>query len=239
MPDEPANPLPVFFARRLCKTYGVGDIEVRALRDVDLDIYEGEFVVLLGPSGSGTSTLLNILGGFDAPTSGEARWREHNLMGASEAELTRYRREHVGFVFQFYNLIPSLTAFENVAGDGNIVLNYHGRGAQLFVGALDGGENNLAGFIVESTGRLVTKWHVWRLDDGACDCNPLLLATGQLGRSQAASSPPTRALGAGRVDVRLSRRPASPCLSRPCPRSIHCGLLREFFTPTRASPRSL
>jgi putative ABC transport system ATP-binding protein len=79
MPDEPANPLPVFFARRLCKTYGVGDIDVRALRDVDLDIYEGEFVVLLGPPGSGKSTLLNILGGLDTPTSGEARWREHNL----------------------------------------------------------------------------------------------------------------------------------------------------------------
>jgi putative ABC transport system ATP-binding protein len=115
MPAEPANALPVFFARRLCKTYGVGEIEVRALRDVDLNIYEREFVVLLGPSGSGKSTLLNILGGLDAPTSGEAHWREHNLVGASEAELTRYRREHVGFVFQFYNLIPSLTAFENVA----------------------------------------------------------------------------------------------------------------------------
>ena len=88
MPDKLANPLPVFFARRLCKTYGVGEVEVRALRDVDLDIYEREFVVLLGPSGSGKSTLLNILGGLDAPTSGEARWREHNLVGAGEAELT-------------------------------------------------------------------------------------------------------------------------------------------------------
>src|SRR6516225_1216203 len=113
----PATPdlAPVLRARRLCKTYGLGEIEVRALRDVDLDIYEREFVVLLGPSGSGKSTLLNILGGLDAPTSGEAQWRDHNLVGASEAELTRYRRKHVGFVFQFYNLIPSLTAFENVA----------------------------------------------------------------------------------------------------------------------------
>jgi putative ABC transport system ATP-binding protein len=93
----------------------MGDVEVRALREVDLDIYEGEFVVLLGPSGSGKSTLLNILGGLDAPTSGEARWREHDLVGADDAELTRYRREHVGFVFQFYNLIPSLTVLENVA----------------------------------------------------------------------------------------------------------------------------
>ncbi len=106
---------PVFHARGLCKTYQMGDVEVRALRDVDLDIYEGEFVVLLGPSGSGKSTLLNILGGLDAPTSGEARWRDHDLVGAADVELTRYRREHVGFVFQFYNLIPSLTVLENVA----------------------------------------------------------------------------------------------------------------------------
>jgi putative ABC transport system ATP-binding protein len=112
----------VFCARRLCKTYGAGETTVRALRDVDLDIYEGEFVVMLGPSGSGKSTLLNILGGLDAPTSGEARWREHNLVGASDAELTRYRREHVGFVFQFYNLIPSLTAIENVALVAEIAL---------------------------------------------------------------------------------------------------------------------
>jgi putative ABC transport system ATP-binding protein len=88
---------------------------VRALRDVDLDIYEGEFVVLLGPSGSGKSTLLNILGGLDRPSSGSAAWRDHDLASADEAMLTRYRREHVGFVFQFYNLIPSLTVRENVA----------------------------------------------------------------------------------------------------------------------------
>ena len=82
---------------------------------MDVEIYRGEFVVLLGPSGSGKSTLLNILGGLDSPTSGEARWRDHDLVAADEAELTRYRREHVGFVFQFFNLIPSLTALENVA----------------------------------------------------------------------------------------------------------------------------
>ena len=105
----------VFTARGLSKTYVVGEVEVRALRDVDLEIYEGEFVVLLGPSGSGKSTLLNILGGLDSPTSGQAQWRDHNLVTADEAELTRYRREHVGFVFQFFNLIPSLTALENVA----------------------------------------------------------------------------------------------------------------------------
>jgi len=111
---EPAG-LAVFHARGLSKTYHMGEVDVHALRDVDLDIYEREFVVLLGPSGSGKSTLLNILGGLDSPTSGQANWRDHNLVGADDAELTRYRREHVGFVFQFYNLIPSLTVLENVA----------------------------------------------------------------------------------------------------------------------------
>jgi putative ABC transport system ATP-binding protein len=106
---------PVFRARALSKIYVMGEVEVHALRDVDLDIYEGEFVVLLGPSGSGKSTLLNILGGLDAASSGEATWRDHDLTKADDAELTRYRREHVGFVFQFYNLIPSLTVLENVA----------------------------------------------------------------------------------------------------------------------------
>jgi len=105
----------VFVARGLCKTYRMGEVEVRALRDLDLEIFEGEFVVLLGPSGSGKSTLLNILGGLDVPSSGVASWRDHDLAVADEATLTRYRRDHVGFVFQFYNLIPSLTVRENVA----------------------------------------------------------------------------------------------------------------------------
>jgi putative ABC transport system ATP-binding protein len=109
------QPQAVFTARGLTKIYRMGEVEVHALRGVDLDIFASEFVVLLGPSGSGKSTLLNILGGLDTPTSGSARWRDHDLGRASEAELTRYRREHVGFVFQFYNLIPSLTARENVA----------------------------------------------------------------------------------------------------------------------------
>jgi putative ABC transport system ATP-binding protein len=106
---------PVFTARGLTKTYGSGDAQVHALSGVDLEIYRGEFIVLLGASGSGKSTLLNILGGLDVPTRGEVRFADHVLSGASEAELTRYRREHVGFVFQFYNLIPSLTVYENVA----------------------------------------------------------------------------------------------------------------------------
>ena len=105
---------PVFVARGLSKVYGAGTAQVVALNNVDLDIRQGEFLVLLGPSGSGKSTLLNILGGLDAPTSGRATWRDHQLTGASDADLTRYRREHVGFVFQFYNLIPSLTVRENV-----------------------------------------------------------------------------------------------------------------------------
>ena len=105
---------PVFEARGLTKVYRMGEVEVQALRGVDLDLYESEFVVILGPSGSGKSTLLNILGGLDVPSSGTVRYRDHNLTAADERGLTRYRRDHVGFVFQFYNLIPSLTARENV-----------------------------------------------------------------------------------------------------------------------------
>ena len=93
----------------------MGEVEVHALKQVNLQLFEGQFVVLLGPSGSGKSTLLNIIGGLDLPTSGEVRYRETVLTRADEAELTAYRRRHVGFVFQFYNLIPSLTAVENVA----------------------------------------------------------------------------------------------------------------------------
>ncbi len=104
----------VFRARRLSKVYQMGEVVVHALRSVDLELCEGEFVVLLGPSGNGKSTLLNILGGLDVPTSGEVSFRDHNLVEADERELTQFRREHVGFVFQFYNLIPSLTALENV-----------------------------------------------------------------------------------------------------------------------------
>ncbi len=114
MPSENATQA-IFVARGLTKTYRLGDVEVPALRSIDLQLYRGELVVLLGPSGSGKSTLLNILGGLDAPTSGEVYYLDHKLTGASEADLTRFRREHVGFVFQFYNLIPSLTARENVA----------------------------------------------------------------------------------------------------------------------------
>ncbi len=109
------SPQPVFVARGLRKVYGMGDVSVEALRGVDFDLFPGEFVVLLGPSGSGKSTLLNILGGLDVPTSGSVIYKDHDLTAASEAELTDYRRTHVGFVFQFYNLIPSLTARENVA----------------------------------------------------------------------------------------------------------------------------
>ena len=109
------NTPPIFVARQLSKIYRMGEVEVHALRGIDLELYRGELVVVLGPSGSGKSTLLNILGGLDVPTSGEVSYLDHKLTGATEAELTRFRREHVGFVFQFYNLIPSLTARENVA----------------------------------------------------------------------------------------------------------------------------
>ena len=111
---QPVADEPVFVARGLSKIYRMGEVEVHALRSVDLELYRGELVVLLGASGSGKSTLLNILGGLDVPTSGEVFYRDHNLTIDDDSELTRYRREHVGFVFQFYNLIPSLTAYENV-----------------------------------------------------------------------------------------------------------------------------
>jgi putative ABC transport system ATP-binding protein len=142
---------PVFRARALTKVYRMGESEVHALRGVDLEIRAGEFIVLLGPSGSGKSTLLNILGGLDTPTTGDVRFLEHQLTGADEAELTRYRREHVGFVFQFYNLIPSLTARENVALVTDIAvdpmssaeaLSWVGLGERLdhFPSQLSGGE---------------------------------------------------------------------------------------------------
>ena len=105
----------VFHAHAVSKRYETGGVSVVALRSVELDLTAGEFVVILGPSGSGKSTLLNILGGLDTPTSGDVRFRDHWLSQAGDAGLTRFRREHVGFVFQFYNLIPSLTALENVA----------------------------------------------------------------------------------------------------------------------------
>jgi putative ABC transport system ATP-binding protein len=113
--ERAPQPERVLTARGLAKDYVMGEVVIHALSGVDLDIYRGEFVVLLGPSGSGKSTLLNILGGLDTPTAGTALWRDHDLSRATEAQLTRYRRDHVGFVFQFYNLIPSLTARENVA----------------------------------------------------------------------------------------------------------------------------
>lgn len=105
----------VFDARGISKVYHVGDVDVHALRNVDFELRAGELVVLLGPSGSGKSTLLNILGGLDTPTSGRLEYLGSDLTGAGDAVLTRFRRAHVGFVFQFYNLIPSLTARENVA----------------------------------------------------------------------------------------------------------------------------
>jgi putative ABC transport system ATP-binding protein len=106
---------PVFLAEGVTKVYHMGEVDVHALRGVDLELHDSELTVLLGPSGSGKSTLLNILGGLDVPTDGKVFYREGELTAAGEKELTTYRRHHVGFVFQFYNLIPSLTAKENVA----------------------------------------------------------------------------------------------------------------------------
>jgi len=145
------NSAVVFQARGLTKVYRMGEVEVVALRDVDLDLYRGEFVVLLGPSGSGKSTLLNILGGLDTATSGHVLYNEKDLTAAKERELTAFRRDHVGFVFQFYNLIPSLTARENVAAVTEIAadpmrpeaaLELVGMGRRLdhFPAQLSGGE---------------------------------------------------------------------------------------------------
>jgi putative ABC transport system ATP-binding protein len=114
-PDISSPPGVVFHIHGIAKVYRMGEVAVQALRSIDLDLYEGELVVLLGPSGSGKSTLLNILGGLDVPSSGHVFFRDRDLTHASDAELTRFRRDCVGFVFQFYNLIPSLTARENVA----------------------------------------------------------------------------------------------------------------------------
>jgi putative ABC transport system ATP-binding protein len=118
MPDmqvkSPAERI-VFQTRGLTKVYAMGEVQVQALRGIDLDLYAGELVVLLGPSGSGKSTLVNILGGLDTATAGSVTYLGRDLTRATERELTEYRRFHVGFVFQFYNLIPSLTALENIA----------------------------------------------------------------------------------------------------------------------------
>ena len=113
--SDRSPPKIVFHVREITKVYQMGEVEVKALRSVNLDLYEGEFVVLLGPSGSGKSTLLNILGGLALPSNGQVLFRDRDLTHASDAQLTRFRRDCVGFIFQFYNLIPSLTARENVA----------------------------------------------------------------------------------------------------------------------------
>lgn len=115
MSHRTASPAAVFRVEGVKKDYHMGEVTVSALRGVDLALLQGKFTVLLGPSGSGKSTLLNILGGLDVPTAGQVFYRDQELTAATEAELTRYRRRHVGFVFQFYNLIPSLTAKENVS----------------------------------------------------------------------------------------------------------------------------
>jgi putative ABC transport system ATP-binding protein len=112
--ENPRAEGPVFRIQGLSKVYRTGDVEVHALRGVDFEARRGEFIVILGPSGSGKSTFLNIIGGLDTATSGEAWFMDHALTRQDEAALTRYRREHVGFIFQFYNLVPSLTARENV-----------------------------------------------------------------------------------------------------------------------------
>ena len=145
------SPVIVLAARALTKRYRMGEIDVHALRGVDLDLVEGELLVLLGASGSGKSTLVNLLGGLDVPTSGSILYRGRELVAADEDDLTWYRRRHVGFVFQFYNLVPSLTARENVElvtdisddpMDPEAVLDLVGLGDRVdhFPAQLSGGE---------------------------------------------------------------------------------------------------
>jgi putative ABC transport system ATP-binding protein len=146
-----SSDVPVFRLRNVAKTYGSGELQVQALNNVNLDLFEAEFIVLLGTSGGGKSTLLNILGGLDTASSGSVQWYGQEMTQASEAELTLFRRVHVGFVFQFYNLVPSLTALENVAlvteishdpMDAREALGLVGLGARLhhFPAQLSGGE---------------------------------------------------------------------------------------------------
>jgi putative ABC transport system ATP-binding protein len=182
--ESPSGLAAVLQTVALTKTYRMGEVDVPALRGVDLGLREGELVVLLGASGSGKSTLLNILGGLDTPTSGRVYYRGEELTSASESELTRYRRCHVGFVFQFYNLIPSLTARENVALVTEIVsdpfapeevLDLVGLGDRLdhFPAQLSGGEQQRV-----AIARAVAKRPDILLCDeptGALDC-----ATGKL-----------------------------------------------------------
>jgi putative ABC transport system ATP-binding protein len=115
MPESESEIVTVFETRGITKVYHMGEVSVQALRGIDVQLFEGELVVLLGRSGSGKSTLLNILGGLDLPSAGDVIYRGRDMSEFDENELTQYRRNHVGFVFQFYNLIPSLTAKENVA----------------------------------------------------------------------------------------------------------------------------
>ena len=128
----------VFRGRGLTKIYDMGEVQVHALRGVDVDLFAGELVVLLGPSGSGKSTLLNILGGLDTASGGQVSYRGRDLTRATDKELTEYRRFHVGFVFQFYNLIPSLTALENVSAVTDIAKDpMKGEDALVLVGLGD------------------------------------------------------------------------------------------------------
>ncbi|MBC7281979.1 ABC transporter ATP-binding protein [Hoeflea sp.] len=150
MRSEPNAPtLPIFAVSGLTKVYRTGDVEVRALNGVDLALEAGEMAVMLGPSGSGKSTLLNIVGGLDRPTEGSVKFKGMELSGASDRQLTAYRRDHVGFVFQFYNLIPSLTAWENVALITEVAANPMAPGEAL---ALVGLENRMNHFPAQLSG---------------------------------------------------------------------------------------
>lgn len=161
---NPALPR-AFIGQGLTKIYTNGDAKVHALRSIDLEIFEGEVLVLLGPSGSGKSTLLNILGGLDRPTAGQLQYRDHDLAAADDGDLTRFRRQHVGFIFQFYNLLPSLTARENVALVTDI--SDHPMPAEEALALVPGSDALGHGFRVEGTIILWQDENVLRVPVGA------------------------------------------------------------------------
>jgi putative ABC transport system ATP-binding protein len=235
----PASKPPVLVARGLSKIYRTGTTEVHALRGVDIELYAGELVVLLGPSGSGKSTLFNILGGLDVPTGGELVYLDHDLLRADEAELTRYRSEHVGFVFQFYNLLPALTARENVELVHELVphgmpaveaLELVGLGDRLdhFPSQLSGGEQQRVAiaravakrpdllFCDEPTGAL-------DVETGRIVLEALLRVNGQLGTTTAVITHNAAIAGIADRILRFSRGrivASEPNLERRSPRDI-------------------
>jgi ABC-type sugar transport system ATPase subunit len=226
------EPAPVVLdARGLTRTYRMGEVEVQALRGVDLQLRAGELVVLLGVSGSGKSTLLNLLGGLDVPTSGTLVWRDHDLSRADDRALTRYRREHVGFVFQFYNLVPSLTARENVA----LVTDIADRpldpdDALALVGLAHRRE-------FEDLRSATSAWRTWRWSSPARSRSPTPPGCGRSPASGGSSSGASARRGSARGTGRRTRRSWATNPTPRCGRwSTSSAAAGRSPTPARSSP---